>query len=170
MSLSIDQLTRGARRPAGAVAVAVILFLGLGAPASASAVEPDFERSCDRYASDGVRVAECVEQLRIARDATAKYRDPAVALRDGFVPGECVDAVSEGEDPALGAMGEHWIRIDRMADEEPSMGLWRRTCSAVLAILSNPWPGRDSSPMKIGPNESLRLRQVGGARSPDGIS
>ena len=115
MSLSIDQLARAARRPAGAAALT--LFLGLVAPASASAAEPDLESSCARYASDGVRVAECAAQLRLARDATAKYRDPAVALRDGFVPGECVDSASEGEDPALGAMGEHWIRVDRMADQ-----------------------------------------------------
>ena len=115
MSLPIDRLTRGARPLAGAVAL--ILFLGLGAPAAASAVEPGLKRSCARYASEGVRVAKCAKQLRLARDAAAKYRDPQAALRDGFVPGECVDSASEGANPALGAMGEHWIRIDRMADQ-----------------------------------------------------
>lgn len=115
MSLPIDQLKRGARRPAAA---ALTLFLGLGALASASAAEPDLTSSCARYASDGVRVAECVEQLRIARDATAKYRDTAVALRDGFVKtDDCTDAAYYGEDPALGAVGEHWVRIDRAVDE-----------------------------------------------------
>ena len=96
--------------------IAALASLGLFA-AQASAAKPDLERSCARYAADGVRVAECVDQLRLARDATAKYRDPAVAQRDGFVPTECVDSASEGEDPALGAMGEHWNRVDRMADQ-----------------------------------------------------
>jgi hypothetical protein len=58
-----------------------------------------------------------VEQLRLARDASAKYRDPQVALRDGFMPSECSDNASEGKDPALGGMGEHWNRVDRMADQ-----------------------------------------------------
>jgi hypothetical protein len=120
MSLSIDQLHRSARRPAGAAALT--LFLGLGAPAPASAAEPDLERSCARYASEGVRVAECVDELRIARDATAKYRDVAVAERDGYIKtDDCEDAAHHGEDPArdpaLGAVGEHWVRADRMADE-----------------------------------------------------
>jgi hypothetical protein len=100
------------------LAAALTLVLGLSAPAPARAAEPDLERSCARYASDGVRVAECVEQLRLARDATAKYRDLAVALRDGFVPDKCHDSAAAGEDPALGAVGEHWLRIDRMADEK----------------------------------------------------
>jgi hypothetical protein len=101
------------------LAAALTLFLGLGPPAPASAAEPDLERSCARYASDGVRVAECVDQLRLARDATAKYRDVAVALRDGFVKtDDCEDAAHAGEDPALGAVGEHWARVDRMADEK----------------------------------------------------
>lgn len=131
MSQSIDQLTRGVRRPTGAAALT--LFLVLGASASTSAAEPDLERSCARYASDGVRVAECVEELRIARDATAKYRDPAVALRDGFVQtDDCHDAAHAGEDPALGAAGEHWVRVDRMADErldprEPEILLYINT-------------------------------------------
>jgi hypothetical protein len=97
--------------------IAAVASLGLFA-AQASAAKPDLERSCARYVADGVRVAECVDQLRLARDATAKYRDPQAALRDGFVPGECVDSTSEGEDPALGAMGEHWLRVDRMGDQK----------------------------------------------------
>ena len=116
MSLLIDQLKRGARRPAGAAALT--LLLGLSAPASASAAEPDLERSCARYASGGVLLAECVDQLRLARDASAKYRDPAVAERDGFVATECSDSESEGKDPAVGGMGEHWNRVDRMADDK----------------------------------------------------
>lgn len=118
MYLSIKQLKRSARRPTGAAALT--LFLVLGAPASASAAEPDLERSCARYASDGVRVAECVQELRIARDATAKYRDdPAVAEGDGFVKtDDCTDAAYEGEDPALGAVGEHWVHPERMTDEK----------------------------------------------------
>lgn len=112
----IHQL-RGAWRPASRRTMTVLLLLG--APASASAVEPHLERSCARYASDGVRVAECVEELRIAHDATAKYRELAVAERDGFVKtDDCDDAAHHGEDPALGAMGEHWVRFDRMADEK----------------------------------------------------
>jgi hypothetical protein len=110
MSLSIDQLKRGVRRPAGAAALT--LLLGLGAPAPASAAEPDLTSSCERYASEGVQLAECVDQLRLARDASAKYRDPQVALRDGFVPTEC----HEHHHPGAGAMGEHWNRVDRMAD------------------------------------------------------
>jgi hypothetical protein len=131
MSLSIEQLHRSARRPAGAAALT--LFLGLGAPASASAAEADLTPSCARYASEGVRVAECVEQLRIARHATAQYRDVAVAERDGYVKtDDCTDAAYEGEDPALGAVGEHWVRIDRMADErldprEPEILLYVNT-------------------------------------------
>jgi hypothetical protein len=100
------------------LAAALTLFLGLGAPAPASAAEPDLKRACARYASDGVRVAQCVEQLRLARAATAKYRDPQVALRDGFVPTQCEDAASRGENPKLGGMGEHWNRVDRMADQK----------------------------------------------------
>jgi hypothetical protein len=100
------------------LAAALTLFLGLGAPASANAAEREFKRACARYASDGVRVAKCAKQLQVARDATAKYRDLAVALRDGFVPDKCDDSASEGEDPALGAVGEHWLRVDRMADEK----------------------------------------------------
>ncbi len=131
MSLSIDQLKRVARRPARAAATA--LFIGLCAPASATAAEADLVPSCARYASEGVRVPECVEELRIVRDATAKYRDPAVAERDGFVKtDDCADAAYFGEDPALGAMGEHWVRFDRMADErldprEPEILLYVNT-------------------------------------------
>ncbi len=116
---------RGTGRPATAAicrcapaALLVAGFLAVTAPALANAAEADLERSCVRYASAGVRVAECAAQLRLARDSTAKYRDPAVALRDGFVKtDDCEDAAHQGEDPALGAMGEHWVRFDRMADE-----------------------------------------------------
>jgi hypothetical protein len=131
MSLSIDQLKRGARAPARAAALT--LLLGLGGPASASAAEADLTRSCARYASEGVRVAECVEELRIARDATIKYQDPAVAERDGFVKtDDSTDAAYDGQDPALGAIGEHWVRPDRMADErldprEPEILLYVNT-------------------------------------------
>jgi hypothetical protein len=96
------------------LAAALTLLLGLGAPAPASAAEPDLTRSCARYASDGVRLAECVEQLRLAREASAKYRDSQVALQDGFVPSEC----HEHHHPGAGAMGEHWNRVDRMADDK----------------------------------------------------
>ena len=100
------------------LAAALTLVLGLSAPAPARAAEPDIEDSCARYAADGLRVDECVDQLRLAREASAKYRDPLVALRDGFVPTECSDSTSEGKDPAIGGMGEHWNRIDRMADDK----------------------------------------------------
>ena len=100
------------------LAAALTPFLGLAPPASASAVERELKRACARYDSDGVRVAKCAKQLRVARDATAKYRDPQVALRDGFVPSECEDAASRGADPKLGGMGEHWNRVDRMADQK----------------------------------------------------
>ncbi|HEX2057701.1 MAG TPA: hypothetical protein VHI71_04955 [Actinomycetota bacterium] len=95
------------------LAAALTLLLGLGAPAPSSAAEPDLTRSCAGYASDGVRVAECVEQLRLALDASAKYHDPQVALQDGFVPTEC----HEHPHPGAGAMGEHWNRVDRMGDQ-----------------------------------------------------
>ncbi len=131
MSRSIDQLTRVLRRPARAAALT--LFIGVGASASASAAEPDLTPSCARYASEGVRVSECVAELRVARDATAKYRDPAVAQRDGFVQtDDCDDAAHEGEDPALGAVGEHWVHIERFSDErldprEPEILLYLNT-------------------------------------------
>ena len=96
------------------LAAALTLLLGMGAAAPASAARPDLKRACAQYASEGVRVAQCVHQLRLARDASAKYRDPQVALRDGFVPSEC----HEDHDPGEGAMGEHWNRVDRMADDK----------------------------------------------------
>lgn len=65
-------------------------------------------------------------QLELARVATAKYRDVAVAEADGFVSGEeCVF------DPVLGTMGIHFAHEARLADpavriEEPEALLYVR--------------------------------------------
>jgi hypothetical protein len=54
---------------------------------------------------------ECQEQLKIAMAATAKYRDPQVAIADGFLgaPAFCGES-------AEGATGDHWFRPDRFFD------------------------------------------------------
>jgi hypothetical protein len=69
----------------------------------------NLSRECARYASQGIDGQECVRQATIALDATAKYRDFKAALADGFLP------ISECEQTAAGAMGQHWARLDRMA-------------------------------------------------------
>ncbi|NRG17351.1 hypothetical protein HPQ64_06600 [Rhizobiales bacterium] len=50
--------------------------------------------------------------LDALRAATEKYKDVNVALAEGFIAdpsGHCVSAEAEGLDPALGAMGIHYI-------------------------------------------------------------
>ena len=86
------------------------LMRARGATSSSHAMSSaDLRRECRRYAPQGVDAAECVRQARIARKATAKYRDFTAALADGFVP------ITGCEQTTLGAMGQHWARVDRMA-------------------------------------------------------
>lgn len=80
-----------------------------------------------QQASD-VDAKECKQHARIATEATEKYRSVSRAVEDGFGPagdlatGEaCVDAQSEGEDAELGAMGEHWVKGDRIFDQDLSL-------------------------------------------------
>ena len=60
-------------------------------------------------ARSGVHVEQCVKQARIATVATRRYRDVWAAVADGFVQ------ASACEHTSAGVMGEHWIRLDRMA-------------------------------------------------------
>ncbi len=49
------------------------------------------------------------------RDATRRYADVEVALREGFVPvGGCVSAANLGLAPEMGAVGVHYVRPDRL--------------------------------------------------------
>lgn len=89
----------------------VLIALALGPAANA---EPD--------PSDNACPRTCREQLELARAATVRFADPAVALAEGFVPREC-------DGSATGAQGEHWTRPDRLVDrtirlEEPEMLLY----------------------------------------------
>lgn len=56
------------------------------------------------------------------RTLTERYRDVEVAVADGYIAdpmGLCVTAESAGEDPAHGAMGLHYIRMDRVGVTGP---------------------------------------------------
>ncbi len=50
-------------------------------------------------------------ELEKVRDATAKYKDVNVALKDGFV-----STIECAEEPGKGAMGVHYVHPGRMAD------------------------------------------------------
>ncbi|MDP9183758.1 MAG: hypothetical protein M3P04_13400 [Actinomycetota bacterium] len=115
-----------------AAAAALVVSLGFGETQSALAAEPNIERSCARYAATGVNVAVCVRDLRIVRSATAKYRDPNVALRDGFIP--AAECYKNDENSAGGVMGEHWVHRDRHADQ-------RLDLREPELLLSLPTPG-----------------------------
>jgi hypothetical protein len=58
--------------------------------------------------------------IAAVRDASAKYKDVAVALADGFVPdpGGCISAAVEGLPADLGAMGIHYINPARLGITE----------------------------------------------------
>lgn len=56
------------------------------------------------------------------RSLTERFRDVEVALAEGYVPdpmGLCVTAELEGLDPAMGAMGVHYIRMDLLGIAGP---------------------------------------------------
>jgi hypothetical protein len=56
------------------------------------------------------------------RAATARFRDVKVAVAEGYVAapgGMCEDAGGMGEDPALGGMGVHYFRPDRLGVTAP---------------------------------------------------
>ena len=104
--------TSGQRNTAGAI-LALCLCATLTLPTSALGgahrTGADYlTRKCRRAAVPDV--PECVAELRLARPATERYRDPRLALAGGFVQ------VSQCESSEAGAMGEHWARLDRMAD------------------------------------------------------
>lgn len=80
----------------------------VGAPAGGAF---DLRHECQRYAPQGIDVRECASQVEIAKAATAKYRDSEVARADGFVTdGHC-------EHSTAGTMGQHWNRVDRIAQQ-----------------------------------------------------
>ena len=60
------------------------------------------------YAGKGLDTTECVRQVAGARAATLKYRNVLVAILDGFVP------MTGCEQNSTGAMGQHWVRADRV--------------------------------------------------------
>lgn len=55
-------------------------------------------------------------EVAAMREASAKYQDVAAALADGFVPDEggCISAAMEGLPPELGAMGVHYLNLERL--------------------------------------------------------
>jgi len=78
---------------AGLVALLLAVVIGVAAAAPGHVTDPD--------------AAQALAQVR---QATLKYRDVAVALDEGYVTdGECV----AGPD---GAMGYHYVRVDRLFD------------------------------------------------------
>jgi hypothetical protein len=81
------------------------------AVAAPSVGRPDLRKACQRYASVGVHVATCARQLAAARAASAKYRDVAAAVADGFVP------ATQCEQDRTGGMGEHWVQVARHVDD-----------------------------------------------------
>ncbi len=123
--MNVRLLAKGAAVAQRSKALIVALLLGAVATSSASAMSsPDLRRECLRYAPLGVDTAECARQATIARKATAKYRDFTVALADGFVP------ATGCEQTSLGAMGQHWARVDRMAID----GVGARTPEMLLYV------------------------------------
>ena len=77
---------------------------------SPPATRSDLWVQCNRYATQGVNVETCAKDAAAARAAIDKYRDINRATLDGFVQ------MTGCESSALGAMGEHWARLDRMID------------------------------------------------------
>ncbi|HEU4540820.1 MAG TPA: hypothetical protein VFR23_06795 [Jiangellaceae bacterium] len=50
-------------------------------------------------------------QRQVIREATSRYRDPDVAIADGYLPTDVC-----GEDPELGGMGYHYVNPKFVAD------------------------------------------------------
>jgi hypothetical protein len=130
----------GERRPAlerfRTVAVALTLWLvaltlwlvaapGLAAASTAGdqrALSPDPQshtsrqsrsdawKQCAQYAKQGVNPDACAAGVAAGMAASAKYRDVNRAIADGYVK------FTDCESSPLGAMGEHWARVDRMVD------------------------------------------------------
>jgi hypothetical protein len=77
--------------------------------------------------------------LDTVRSMTERYSDVNVALAEGYVPDvACVYAGMSGLDPALGAMGVHYMRMDLLdiEEQEPRVtGIGRHTDFLQPAIL-----------------------------------
>lgn len=95
------------------------------ARAEASTADRAGSSECARYASEGVAVNACEQSLDLARSASARYRNVANAIADGYVP------VTDCEESSTGAMGYHWARPDRLI--QPSL-----TPSAPAILLYEP--------------------------------
>lgn len=62
-------------------------------------------------APGGITNPSTLQSLAEARQASARYHDPAAAIADGYIPTtDCVEV------PGLGGMGQHWIHPGRFAD------------------------------------------------------
>lgn len=105
---------RGNRLSRLTAIVAVLCLAAVVSIAAAQTPQPGdpayVRQECARAGGSGVR--QCVEQATIATAATQKYHNVAIGLAAGFVK------ASNCEFTSAGAMGEHWIHLDRMVDKK----------------------------------------------------
>jgi hypothetical protein len=79
-------------------------------PAPPPPSHSDIRRQCARYARQSINADVCAAGVEAGRAASAKYRDVNRAIADGYVQ------FTNCESSPMGAMGEHWARVDRMVD------------------------------------------------------
>ena len=84
----------------------------------------------------------CAEELAIARTATEKYRNVAVALANGYIPTSgCATAEDEGEDPSEGVMGIHFTDVERDGNDSFDQILDVREPEMLLYVPDAMTPG-----------------------------
>ena len=84
----------------------------------------------------------CAEELEIARTATEKYRNVAVAIAEGYIPTSgCVTAEDEGEDPSEGVMGIHFTDVEKDGNDSFDQILDVREPEMLLYVPDAMTPG-----------------------------
>ncbi len=128
----------------GIVGVVFVTLLTLisGGPAASAHQDPEKANGV-RDARDKDCTGRCAKELRVAREATAKYRSVAQADQDGYVPvSSCVTAADEpGHDPNEGTMGIHFLDVERDGNTHDDQRLDVREPENLLYVPDAMVPG-----------------------------